>query len=809
MSGPSTPSHPGSPAQVRTFGGVACAPLLWRRGSGGLQLGVTLKLDVTLSNGAAAVAVPTTDLRVDELAPPLPAAEIIALATAFAPRSTQVHSMVVRMIVGRGSESLVDKTLHVHGDRINPHAYPAAFSTMPITYDRAVGGPGTDNPIGSPCPNILDTRDAWSPAGLGPLPASWPSRARLAPHGVAPYLRAGVLELPAEFPLEFFQTAPADQRVARLVGDEWLVFDGMHPTLERLRFQLPGFQPTARWLPPQGTPTVIGLALGRVVVNTDTWTAQLFWRGSTAVEPQSLTAGQLVAGLAPPEAPVVSRKAALGETVHARPLDASGDASPRIGLPFAASAGPRSDGAGSAQNPAPLTPTQPAREMFEDSGTVDISSGDSFARVALPFQGASSPRTSAASALPPATATSSDLEAPAPERGMAGPAMEAEAPALRGAVADEAIVTAAPVEETGTRKLVRDNARGGVAMYNMDLSNADLRGLDLTGAILSDARLIGARLDGAILRNARLRGAKLMKADLSGADLSRADLSRADLSRSTLTEARLDGADLSDATLAMAQGTRARFTSVSADRAQLPHARLDDADFTGASLRDADLSGCSLARASFVDATLVGARLTDATGAGVVFSGAKLDGAECSSVAFAGAQLERVDAERTSWEQADLSRARFDDARIRGASFAKANLEGASFARADLTRANLTAVSGDGADIREANLTSAELRMSKLPGARFDDACLVEVNAQRIVGPGATFTRANLERAVLRGSKLEGSDLTGARLDDCDLRDVDLENATLVDTDPLRAKTGGAILTGVRGWSGAPSPGQE
>lgn len=352
--------------------------------------------------------------------------------------------------------------------------------------------------------------------------------------------------------------------------------------------------------------------------------------------------------------------------------------------------------------------------------------------------------------------------------------------------------------ETGTRKLVLDNVRANVAMYGMDLSGADLHGLDLTGAILSDARLTGAKLSGVILRNARLTSAKLANADLSGADLTDADLSRADLSRSNLTDANLSDAILTDATLSMAHAGGARLDHVSADRANLAQASLDGASLDGASLRDADLSGASLARTSFTYAVLSGARLSDATGEGAVLSGATLDGATCVGVALVNAQLDRIEADRTSWERADLTNARFDGARMRDASFTKAKVDGASFVRVDLARSDLSAVSGEGVDFSHADLTSAELRMSKLRAARFDEACLVEVNAQKIVAPDASFAKANLQRAALRGAKLKGCNLQGAQLDDCDLRDTDLENANVADADLTRAKTGGAVLRGVR-----------
>jgi hypothetical protein len=50
---------------------------------------------------------------------------------------------------------------------------------MPVVYERAVGGPGEPNPVGTETPNLVDSQDARRPAGFGPISRFWPARRRL------------------------------------------------------------------------------------------------------------------------------------------------------------------------------------------------------------------------------------------------------------------------------------------------------------------------------------------------------------------------------------------------------------------------------------------------------------------------------------------------------------------------------------------------------------------------------------------------------------------------------------------------------
>src|SRR6185295_4843139 len=99
-----------------------------------------------------------------ETAPYLPSAGVTVTGHAHAPSGRPVPTMPVRIGIFR-DRWILDKTLQIFGYRPPSGAGAARpFERIPLTWDRAFGGPGVpDNPagigaaIGSPSlPNIVD-----------------------------------------------------------------------------------------------------------------------------------------------------------------------------------------------------------------------------------------------------------------------------------------------------------------------------------------------------------------------------------------------------------------------------------------------------------------------------------------------------------------------------------------------------------------------------------------------------------------------------------------------------------------------------
>ncbi len=136
----------------------------------------------------------------------------------------------------------------------------------------------------------------------------WPSRRRLLGRTPHKALEGPILEIPDDFDWSYFQAAPPDQRVEALVGDEWLVLAGLHPTLAALRTRLPGARAVAlvhglsAFGVTEGQP--LDLVLDTLHVDGDRQSCSLVWRRSFPLaEEAALAAVRVVVGVEVPGAP--------------------------------------------------------------------------------------------------------------------------------------------------------------------------------------------------------------------------------------------------------------------------------------------------------------------------------------------------------------------------------------------------------------------------------------------------------------------------------------------------------------------------
>src|SRR5262249_54084137 len=120
---------------------------------------------------------------------------------------------------------------------------------------------------------------------------------------------AGLIDLPDDFAWEYFQAAPADQRVPFLRGDEWIVMDGLHPERTRQRTRLPGASGIARvyglgrWGVPEGQPLALHADILRI--DADAGRCSRTFRATFPVHDEAALASvRVVAGLELPGSPV-------------------------------------------------------------------------------------------------------------------------------------------------------------------------------------------------------------------------------------------------------------------------------------------------------------------------------------------------------------------------------------------------------------------------------------------------------------------------------------------------------------------------
>ena len=226
-----------------------------------------------------------------DLVPFRKGADVTLVGHAFAAHHQPCRSLLARMVVGS-----LDKAVEVHADRTwSGEAQITdgpAFTHMPLRYERAQGGPGSMNPVGilvapGPLPNLHPARrrgtlqDDGSPVGFGPIAAGWPQReSRLRRHrGSFSHADWHTRPLPDDIEIEYFNAAPADQRLPEITPDLEIVLEHLHPDHPRLTTRLPGLRPQAFVERPRGGPQEINLVGDALWIDTDRALCTVTWRG--------------------------------------------------------------------------------------------------------------------------------------------------------------------------------------------------------------------------------------------------------------------------------------------------------------------------------------------------------------------------------------------------------------------------------------------------------------------------------------------------------------------------------------------------
>ncbi len=291
-----------SPVPVVPLGRVACAAMPWRE-RGLLRVSAIAKATFAFAPDAPMRKIdpipifsgevhhqdnPTRSISAcSDLVPELGRSEVMLTGHAHAPHGTTATRVEVRLVL-RGSEgALIDKTLHIIGDR--DKGEPAPFRQMPLIYERAYGGIGyRENPLGvgvsndGKQPNIVDPTDPRKVAGFGPISRTWSARKGMLTTEQRASLNKSIMDIPEAFDFRYFQSAPEDQRVDYLEGSEWLMLFGMHPELPWLATQLPGMSARARFYGPslERGSQLVALNADTLRIDADEGRCSITWRGS-------------------------------------------------------------------------------------------------------------------------------------------------------------------------------------------------------------------------------------------------------------------------------------------------------------------------------------------------------------------------------------------------------------------------------------------------------------------------------------------------------------------------------------------------
>lgn len=255
---------PDFPVPIMCLGAAKGGTVLFRQ-SGKLHLTCVLKSTFQFIPGAAMRQIATQDLvlkeinrhdnpcwsivATNEIVPYMPRVDVLMTGTACAPVGRSVSRVNVRLAIFHGI-ALLDKTIHVYGDHNGREFVP--FERMPLEYERALGGPGnlenpygTGNLPGSKLPNLMLPRDPGAVAGFGPLSQRLVVRSSKLGSMTLSSLHQPIPEFPDDFDWSYFHSAPEDQQIPALMGNEWIVLEGVHPKMTRISTRLPSVRPIA------------------------------------------------------------------------------------------------------------------------------------------------------------------------------------------------------------------------------------------------------------------------------------------------------------------------------------------------------------------------------------------------------------------------------------------------------------------------------------------------------------------------------------------------------------------------------------
>ena len=676
----------------------------------------------------------------------------------------------------------------------------AAITAVPLTYDRAWGGPAhAANPLGrgqvGDAMHNLEIPGAWVdsrsslalPAGFGPLPSTWSQRKQWMGKYNARWIRDHWPWLPPDFDVRFFMAAPEDQWVdGYFRGDEPIVLEQMHPVHAVYQSRLPGVRARCFVTQRSGAGAAekpghwgdelhfheVPLHLDTVWIDADQEKLVLAWRGCLPVASlKLLDVEHLLSVLEPLDEP--DRGLRFFEEMLAAELTPA-----ELAPPF-------DPAALRAEIDAALAQAAKERADLEAMMAEQLAKAEAFTAAKQAEAVAKARELGVDWQLPDAAAI-----AAAPktlEEAIAGmrqqlPELEAftgfdvsqEIANLKQAIAnaeeaaalvagfpeqvrarEQEILSKIPPELLVVRKLPEGQpidleAARATGFAQFDLRGVDFSGLDLSGIDFRKATLAGAKLVRATLGKADFTGANLTGADLTGADLRGAMLDDADLTDAVVPYTRWAGASLSGTILSGLQLAGADFTGVHGFRADFSNAMLAEACFANSNLEKAYFYKAIVQRADFSGASLRAADFDSAHAAGIVLRAADLTNLRAQLKAdFTGAIVAGALADGSAWGTSILDGADFREATLRRADFSEASLRGAMFDDCNLANAVFDDADLEQAMLMHANLLRATFDRANLTNARLDGANLFEAGLWETRLEGATYAGANVKRTRL------------------------------------------------------------
>lgn len=364
--------------------------------------------------------------------------DVVLVGHAFAPGNQPVRSIMTRLCIGE-----IDKSIEVFGDRLfTPHGElreGQKITRARLRYERAVGGPGTSNPVGMrhdkkdafgavslaslqpPGLHVTRPEDLTESVGYGPIAPEWPQRASRLGHWANSFSATRWYDalLPDDIDPSFFNVAPLDQRLREVRPDERIVLEGLTPDQPRFVTQLPSLMPQAFIERTTGRRDPLNLRADTVWIDTSRKLVTVTWRANVLMT-QPSDAARIIVTLASPE---TSRVYARHDPVLlAKPMSASDLDEDTVSVLVRGKGRPATPFEPQPIS-APDTLDLPDDPAFMEDDAITFVQADDIKTNTLPFVSAPSPPAERITNIPPPPAFDRALPFAAPPRAPSSPGL--------------------------------------------------------------------------------------------------------------------------------------------------------------------------------------------------------------------------------------------------------------------------------------------------------------------------------------------------------------------------------------------------
>ena len=696
-----------------------------------------------------------------DFVPAKPKADCIVVGTCYPKNGIPTPMSTVKISVGSLSQ-----VIRVTGDRVwkigaltSVLSEAETFTTMPLRWDKAFGGPGYKaNPSGKgyrpvkgpegqrirQAPNLEYPGDYMKsvssrpkPACYAPIPISWSERATKAGSYNAKWVKQRWPAYANDMDWTFFNAAPAVMQVKDYFrGDEPLAFENMHPEHSMYRTYLPSMKARCfihdRLKSDSDQLREVPMNLDTLWVDMDTEQLVLVWRGVVSIVDEyfdELT--HIMAFLERIEAPT----SAANSKLRFSQLITAYEEGDEIDDDFADDF---------------LDVPASSEEQMDEQVRLHEKQIHQQQLLALHQQ-----------------MIEAGIEPDNPPELTAQQELDAKA-ILKKLREKQAQDIGIPIDllldnddsndldnqfesqEKFTREKVILAVKNGQSLAEADLSGLDLSHAELAGGEFSGAIFTNSLLNNSNLSNCTLIGADIAGVNLTNTNLNSSNLCEADFTDAVMTDALLTGAQLTGAIFERATLERVRADAVEGEGGSFVGADLSESIFARAQLAGADFTGAKLTFAIFADANLVGATFERCNAQNVCFERANLKelraagpgdftNAKCSESAAMGSIWTENSMSCVDFRYSQLSQSDFSRSSLKNADFSAAIMRESRFVKADLTNVKFIRTDMFESTLEKANLTNVDAGGASMYGSEFLDACIDGLHA-----PEADLTKTKL-----------------------------------------------------------------